>query len=590
MSNTLSRGFQALADDDFERARQEFVQSMHDPADRVSAHRGLAAVAWRQGKEAGAVQLLEEAVRLEPEHLEARADLALVLSLSDRVRDALPHLQRLVEISPGESRLWHNYALGLANSGAQIEATRAFERAVALGADRETYVELAKAYEALGARKQALQAWSRCIELYPDAELAYYRLTSMLMVSGRYKECLNLFRKATAQLPRAAGIRVAFGELLEDLGDASAAAAEYRAALDIWPSWPPAVAALVKLLGASSDAGQMSAAKELLDDASTSEDDRALLGYAVGRAMDESGDHVQAMRAWTVANQARRRQSSKSRTASVASRVDRLKDVFTPELFTRCAGWGLPDVRPTFVLGMPRSGTTLVEQILSSHPQVRGCGELDLIGRSLEVLCGMSGSIRGWPEVMQEVDEAQVYAAATLYLSELEGNFGRGADRLIDKAPLNFFNIGIIRILFPNAHIIWCQRDPRDVCLSIFSENFSASHSFATDLKEVGEYYVEHMRLMHHWEACCGGRIHTLRYEQLVVDVEASVRNVLQAIGLSWSHRCLDFWNQKRIVATPSRWKVRDEISAKSVGRWRRYESQLGPLLDTLSPILEDSP
>jgi len=192
-----------------------------------------------------------------------------------------------------------------------------------------------------------------------------------------------------------------------------------------------------------------------------------------------------------------------------------------------------------------------------------------------------------WPEAVSALSPGAVRAAAQDYLAGALKKHPTAAVRLVDKAPLNFIYVGLIALLFPKASIIWCRRDPRDICTSIYSENFGLTQKYATDLADIGFYFGQHMRLMRHWLEVAGGQIHPCRYEDLIADPEAQSRRLIEAAGLPWDERCLRFHESDRPVLTPSRWQVRSPIYAAAVGRWKRYEKHLKPLIDALGSELD---
>jgi hypothetical protein len=253
--------------------------------------------------------------------------------------------------------------------------------------------------------------------------------------------------------------------------------------------------------------------------------------------------------------------------------VDRLIEVFTPELFAK-----LPraDVRggerPLFIVGMPRSGTTLTEQILASHSQVVGGGELS-------VLLGLGMQIPDYPHGVRDLGAKALCGLAVKYLEKLD-TVSAASPRVTDKLPFNFLHIGLIALLFPKAAVIHCRRDPVDNALSCFFTGFADQIQFANDLTTIGNYYLDYARLMRHWHAVLPGRIFDLQYEEVVADTERVVRALVAHCGLEWEDACLAFHRTERGVRTPSRWQVRQPMYGSSVARWKRYEKHLEPLLE----------
>jgi hypothetical protein len=242
-------------------------------------------------------------------------------------------------------------------------------------------------------------------------------------------------------------------------------------------------------------------------------------------------------------------------------------------------GWGIDTEVPVFVLGMPRSGTTLVEQILSSHPQVAGVGELDEIKRLLTALAkSMEVDINVHLPLI--LNPSRMRSVASAYLDKIT-RLGQGAVRVVDKTLDNSLRLGLIKVLFPRARIIYCRRDPMDACLSCYMQNFR-DLPFAWCLRDLGAFYRQFERLMNHWLAVFPNSIHEITYETLVMDPEAEIRKLLAFCGLNWDARCLNFYENPRAVRTASKLQVRNPLSERSVGRWKRYASHLGELMNNI--------
>jgi hypothetical protein len=269
-----------------------------------------------------------------------------------------------------------------------------------------------------------------------------------------------------------------------------------------------------------------------------------------------------------------------------AAYVDRLIATFTPAYFEQVRGFGLDTDVPIFVVGMMRSGTTLVEQILASHPLVYGAGERIELGLLASGLPRRLGVADEYPECVRHLDRATVQAVATTVLQGLQER-SDGARHVVDKMPLNFLGLGLIATLFPKARIIHCQRDPVDTCLSCYLRNFAASFTFTYDLQHLGLYYRQYERLMAHWRAVLPLPIFELRYEELTAEPETHTRQLLAFCGLPWDERCLRFHETERPVRTASMLQVRQPMYRSAVGRWQRYEKHLSPLLAALAGAAE---
>ena len=268
--------------------------------------------------------------------------------------------------------------------------------------------------------------------------------------------------------------------------------------------------------------------------------------------------------------------------------IDGMIAVFTPEFMATRPQLSHPSARPIFILGMPRSGTTLVEQILASHPDVYGAGELDDIGLLGRELLKIDKHGKIVPDCLADVTVEQCHQLAGRYLARLD-EIAPGKVHVTDKMPQNFLWVGVITLLFPNAKIIHCRRDPLDTCFSCYANDFATGHAYAYDLATLGKYYNEYWRLMHHWQTVLGIPMLDVSYETLVADQETMTQALLDYCNLDWDDRCLQFYANPRAVATLSYNQVRKPIYSHSVGKWRNYQSNLAPLLESLDVSAGDT-
>ena len=294
------------------------------------------------------------------------------------------------------------------------------------------------------------------------------------------------------------------------------------------------------------------------------------LRYALGKYFDDVQDFDNAFSSYSLANELKKRSAPKYDAERLARRVDQIIARYDADWLRKARAQGNESPRPVFIVGMPRSGTTLTEQILASHPDAFGCGELRFWHTAR--VDYESSALRG-----AEGRDA-IPAAADKYLSLL-ASFSADAARVIDKMPANFMNLGLIHAAFPHARILHMRRNPLDTGLSIYFQIFSNTHLYANDLEDIAHYFTQYCRLMMHWRSTlAGGTILEVPYEKLVADPEPWIRKIVKFVGLSWDPRCLRFHETERTVITASNWQVRQRISTSAAGRWRNYERYLGPL------------
>jgi tetratricopeptide (TPR) repeat protein len=309
-----------------------------------------------------------------------------------------------------------------------------------------------------------------------------------------------------------------------------------------------------------------------------SEYDRMIMAYALGKCFDDLGQYNKAFDFFRVANQIQRKNSSYT-AENLATFFERHKKGFSRRFLENCNEDSLDENTPIFIVGMPRSGTSLVEQILASHPEVYGAGEVEYTRIIVDGIISKTG--KPFPQDIDKIPVALLVELGRLYIDKLKNNAGE-ANRVCDKLPHNFLRIPLIAALMPNAKIIHCDRKPIDVCLSIFQNYFSEAHGYSTNLKELGIYFNHHKDLMNHWNEILPGHIYKLSYEQLVLDPEKQIRQVLDYCELPFHPDCLSFHKTRRHVITPSKTQVKEPVYRSAIDRWKHYEKHLLPLMRAL--------
>jgi hypothetical protein len=328
----------------------------------------------------------------------------------------------------------------------------------------------------------------------------------------------------------------------------------------------------------SAEDGRLQELEQALARPDRSEDERVYLHFALGRMYEDLADYERAFTHFSAGN---RIENSRLgyRPEAYREQVDALIETFSADFLASMTAAGAASDTPLFIVGLPRSGTTLVEQILASHPEVYGAGELSWFTKAEHDLAGFIGSGHPYPRCVAQLDKAGIDVLAKKYLDYLDTLSGHGGYRHItDKMPSNYERLGLIALLFPQARIIHCRRDPLDNAISQYCLLFQGDMGYSRDLYNLGTHYADYRRLMEHWHACLPGRILDVQYETLVVDHEGEIRRLLDFAGLAWDPACLNFFDAKRAVRTSSDFQVRKPIYATSVGRWKHYEKYLEPL------------
>jgi tetratricopeptide (TPR) repeat protein len=573
-------------------------------ADFAEAHDSLGAALQDAGQPADAAASFRRALELRPGFAEAHGNLGNALVDLGQLEEAVHHYRRMLELRPDIAEAHNNLGNALLSLRRFDEAATSYRRALALRPNAPgAHANLGNALHALGRPQEALVHCRRALELEPDSAEAELLKGNALFDLGRLDEAAASYVRALKLKPDYTEAHIAAGKVLRQIGriteaeescrkalgvaaDSSEALALlgeiqadrgrfddaeqlFRRAIAIAPDQPEAWAGLARYRKMQPDAAWLAAAQRLLGK-SASLGQEINLRYALGKYFDDVQDFDNAFSSYRLANELKKRSAPKYDGVRLARRVDQIITLYNADWLRGARAQSNESRRPVFIVGMPRSGTTLTEQILASHPEAFGCGELRFwhaacVDYESSVLRGAEG--RG-----------AIPAAAEKYLSLL-ASFSADAARVIDKMPANFMNLGLIHAAFPHARILHMRRNPLDTGLSIYFQIFSNTHLYANDLEDIAHYFTQYSRLMVHWRSTLPkGTILEVPYEKLVADPEAGIREIVQFVGLSWDPRCLRFNETERTVITASNWHVRQRISTSATGRWRNYERYLGPL------------
>jgi tetratricopeptide (TPR) repeat protein len=542
----------------------------------AEAYNNLGNTCKRLGLLAQAERHWRRALALQPDYPEPHSNLANLLTEQAEYEKAAAHAKRAIELKPQLADAYINLAgvemarqrYGEAVRWLDALLTFAPMHATGLGAK-------ALALKKMDRLEAALEAAERAVAAAPHNAEAQNARGLVLQALGRADAAMAAYDRA-AELPGTAGEQAVINRaiLLMELGEAAAAETAFNRATTLFPRSASAWfnrADLTKFRAGDATIATMQA---LLDNPDISQADRLLLNFALGKAHLDLEDSDRAFMHLNEGNRLKRATISYD-PAAASNWMARVAQVFSPELLARLGGQGAASNLPVFVLGMPRSGTTLVEQILASHPQIHGAGEL---GHVQTMVMGLGD----FPAIANTLAPEQLRQFGQNYLNAV-APLARGRRHVVDKMPVNFVYAGMIRLMLPGAKIIHCRRDAVDTCLSCYSKLFAAEQSFSYDMAELGRFHRDYQTLTAHWRAVLpADAFLEVDYESVVDDIETQARRMLAFLGLDWHPACLDFYNTKRPVKTASVNQVRQPVYRSSAGRWRRHAAQLGPLLAAL--------
>jgi tetratricopeptide (TPR) repeat protein len=490
--------------------------------------------------------------------------------------EAVPLFREIVRLDPNNPDPHHDLGMMWLFSGRPAEAVVSLERAVELRPGFDSALEhLAAALLQVGRERDALLVCRKLGQKANDPIKRQFYSAQALATEGKREEAEKVLRDLLASAPQMARARALLAELLSNRGMFEEAGRHLAQAVEVYP---PAFQQLTQVKRMTeSDRTLVDRMRELADGPRLDVLPRVNVRFALGKAYDDLGDYAEAMRHYEEANRLRA-MSVRLDRAALAAKYDSLIEGFTAEALERARqalarSASLGDELPVFIIGMPRSGTTLVEQILSSHPAVAAGGELNF----------WANRLRGWDRSRIGAAEAATLSkAANDYVAALR-QIGPEALRVTDKRPKNFELLWLLRLLFPNARVIHCRRTPVDTCLSIFFLNFGARQDYAYDRGDLVFFYRQYERLMNHWRrALPSDRFTEVEYETLIADREGETRRLAAFCGLPWDDACLAPERNWRVVKTASLWQARQPVYNTSVERWRRYEPWLGELRELL--------
>jgi tetratricopeptide (TPR) repeat protein len=577
---------------------------------RVDARNNQGNAFLALGQYDAAVGCYRGALDLRPEDAQIHCNLGNAQRLLGRLNEAIAASRRAIALDPTLSVAHNILGLSLAACGQRVPAVASYRQALALDPQ---YVDalnnLGNVLRDLGLPREALPLYVRAIELEPGRPESHCNLGNVLFAIRQIDAAVASFQRALKLRPDDAPANVSLATALRRQGRAADAEARCLAALAINPAYADALSLLGEL---RADRGRFSEAEELFQraisvdasfsaaycgiaahrkmtraDAAWRQGVESLLAkrpprgqevglrYALGKYCDDVGRYDEAFEHYRQANELTKRCGSPYDGAKLTRLVDDIIGRFNAAFLHECRHLGCHSELPVFIVGMPRSGTSLTEQIFASHPAIFGAGELTF----------WAGAFATYQKAELDGRAAGTAAAANRipgiacdYLDRLTALSG-GASRVVDKMPANFMYAGLIHAALPKARVIHMQRQPIDTCLSIYFQNFVHMGPYANDLGNLAHYYGEYLRIMDHWRAVLPATaLLEIPYEALINDQEGWTRRMLDFVGLPWDPKCLDFHRTDRAVITASKWQVRQRIDASSVGRWRNYERFVEPL------------
>jgi len=518
----------------------------------------LAAIAMNRNDIPQAEQLLKAHLYEVPTDVPAIRMLAEVAARLGREDDALKLLERCLELAPGFAPARYNLAIVLHRRNEPARALAEVERLLAADPRNPGYRNL---------------------------------VAVILSRVGEYERSSRMYAELLKEYPRNAKVWLSYGHVLKTEGRQDESIAAYQRAITHDPAFGEAYWSLANLKTFRFSDADLAAMLAGVSDPSVDEVNRVHLHFALGKAYEDASDYAASFEHYAKGNALHRARNPYDADANTR-RIERFKSVFTREFFAARAGCGCPATSPIFIVGMPRAGSTLLEQILSSHSAVEGTTELPEMITMARELRGLAESedIGAYAEVLTTMSADALRGLGERYLERTRVHRKTDRPHFIDKMPNNFLHVAMIRLALPNAKIIDARRHPMACCFSNFKQHYARGQRFSYDLTDMGRFYRDYVMLMAHYDDALPGRIHRVFYEQIVEDTEAEVRRLLDYCGLPFEAACLRFFETERPVRTASSEQVRQPIYRDALEQWRHYEGWLDPLKRALGPVLSAYP
>lgn len=503
----------------------------------------------KAGRKEEAEQAYRKVLEIAPNQPDALNLLGVLAAEAELFDLAIDLMNRALSIRPKDPFILNNLGFALTKIHHFEDARDPLERAVALnGQFDEAKCNLAEVMRQVGEEDLALRLWREVWNGDDRVFAALVGITGILADKGQFDEAEKTAREVIARLPHR----------------------------------PAGYISLAHVHKFKTDDGTLAEIEGQIVSDEITDTDKVALHYAAGKICDDLQRYEQAFQHFDTAN---RQSNLHFNPAEVRKERQQMKTVFTKKFFDGRPDWGFASDLPVFIVGMPRSGTTLTEQILAAHSDVFGAGELALFERLSYLSEEISPGHDPFPVSALKLSKFGAELIGRRYIDKLRTYPDRAVKRITNKMPHNFETLGMIALTLPKAKIIHCRRSPMDTCLSCWTKNFNEAHSYNRSLVDLGHYYRGYYRLMEHWREVLPIEILDIDYEDYIGNFEATVRKILDFVELPWDPKCLEFYKAERAVQTVSNWQVRQPIYKSSVGRWQRYMPHIQPLLEALGPL-----
>lgn len=612
--NTLKQALAVHESGDLRRAISLYEQILRVAPNQAEAYELLGVAQSQSGQHETGLKNIRKAIQLNPRLLVAKTNLGHALMNAGKLAAAIDQFRAVIAENPVDERAFVGLAQALIGANRIDDALNTIDAATTRFPRSATFLnERGRVATMLGKHAIAAEDYRRAFQLNPNFHTAAVNLANALTEQRRFEEAeavlvnvlktvprfapatrslcsiyrkqqktedaLDAARAALQFAPNDPSLLTLVGQCLTDIGQIGEAEANFRRVIENGIDVHDALAGLVTIHRFKSGDPVFAVVDGLLRTSANRPSNRKALLYAKAKMLDDTGESGGAVAA---AIEAKAILPTNVSFDDHATHIRQVKAALDSAFFAKRRHLGDQTEQPVFILGMPRSGTTLAEQIIASHSTADGAGELLRLTELRREIGFQQKELDQFITKLSAMTAEDMQSIAASYLSVLRAGRKPSALRITDKLPHNFQNIWLIALLFPNARIIHCRRNPVDVCMSIFLRNFSDDHWYTRDLETLGKFYKLYEEQVAHWKAACGLKWYDNDYEQLVADPEPNIRRMIDFLGLPWDEKCLSHTETERSVMTFSRWQVRQPIYKTSVEKWRKYAPYIGPLLKEL--------
>ena len=580
MNNLLAKAAEALQNDQLDEAERYCQDVLRNDSEQPAAIHLAGMIAHRRDDYRQAIMLLEKSIQYNDKEASWHYNLALAYRAAKQIGPAIKSYCKAIELMPDYEAALYNLGAIYFERNRFDEAASCFHKTLKLNPDHvHANYELARIKHNKGNVFQALKLLDRAIRLAPDDADIRLLLTYALRDVGRYDDAMKQLDLLLQLRPDDENAVAVKASIFERLGKTE----------DAWQCLKPVIERgtdCVNVLTVYAELGRKTDRAEhalelfnrLLEQKKTKGEYRTMMHFAIARLLDNLGRYDDAFEHLKLANSRVKHQYDPQEQER---KVSDLIETFSIDAITKLHRATGSDHRPVFIVGMPRSGTSLVEQILASHPQVVGTGESPLIANLANPIPLNLPGNPTYPQCVALTSRDQFDAMAGIYGKRLN-EFSTQAVRLTDKTPLNFMHLGLISLIYPNTRIIHTLRNPMATCFSCFSIKFLAKHAYSYRLEDLGHFYRQHLRMMQHWYDVLEVPIMNMQYEELVTNPEPKMRKLVEFLDLSWDDACLKFYENKRPMISASYDQVRRPIYTSAINHWKNYEHHLAPLASAL--------